>query len=147
MVVQQYKKYYRIVPQEGINIIWGDSSFIDKYPWKELPHSYAHNGEILFVDSAAKNLQCDFEVENNSKNISGIAKKLKINSIKDFYRIWVIAETIAKIKNTPILQIIKSNIVESLKAKNEVDFTIENVKIKYFNINKYHFAIGYENKS
>lgn len=147
MVVQQSKKYYQIESQEGVNIIWGDSSFMDKYPWKELPHSYGHNGEILFVNSNDKNLQCDFEVENNTKNISTIAEKLKINTIKDFYRIWVIAETIAKIKDIPILQIIKSNIVESLKARNEVEFVLENIKIKYFNINKYHFAIGYKNKS
>lgn len=147
MVVQQSKKYNQIETQCKTKVIWGKRSAIGKFEWERLPHSYAHNGEILFVDTINQNVQCDFEVENNNIRNSIIANNLKFRIGNEFYKVWVVAETFAKLTNTPILSVIKSDFIEKVGAIKEKIFSCEDIFIQYYNINKYHFAIGLKNKS
>lgn len=147
MVGQPYKKYHHVETKPNTKIIWGERSAIEGFEWKRFPHSYAHNGEILFVDTMSQNVQCDFEVENHLINNYHIAQRLGLGVGNEFYKIWVIAETFAKLTNVPILKLIKSDFIERLRAIKGKIFSFEDILITYYNINKYHFAIGCKNKS
>ena len=141
MVVQLFKKYYKYkLPNNMGTIFWGYRDNLNSFNWKKYPHSYAHTGEILFIKTKL-NLVCDFEVVGKSIP-RGISKVLNVKSENSFYKIWVLAETIAKLKNISIWEFLKNNLVN--KKKYDIKLAFQNqYELEYLNFKQYHIAIGY----
>lgn len=140
---QLYKEYNEIELSPTVGKVrWGQISKLEKFEWKEFPHSYSHNQQILFLENPNYNIKCDFEVERENILSSRVTEYLKIDRTQNFYKVWVIAETIAKLTNTPIWEILKSNVMNMLKLNCENEINYFGHEIKYYNYDKYHFAIG-----